>query len=244
VPSTSGQHSRVAFTFVLCIDNEKEGIALKRLRILIVDDHPIYLEGLRAILASDIETELIGEANNAKDAILLATELQPDVVLMDIKLPLDAEGIEASYQIKQTSPQSKVLFLTGEADNPLFLPAALRSGGYGFMMKGADREEILRAIRAVSSGQMIFSGPSTTQQVAESVSVSLAQLSSHVFPMLSDREHEILNLVAKGRGNQDIANELSISAKTVGNYVWTITDKLQAQNRSHLIDLAREAGLG
>jgi DNA-binding NarL/FixJ family response regulator len=217
---------------------------MKHLRVLIVDDHPLVLDGLRTLLTTTAEIELVGEANNAEDAIHLATELQPDVVLLDIKLPLNTEGIEAARQITQISPQSKIVFLTGESENPLLLPAALRVGAYGYLLKEADREEVLRAIHAVNSGQMIFSGPTIAQQIQESISAPHFRPVPRVFSGLGDREHEILDLMAKNYRNKDIAKKLVLTERTVGNYVSHIIDKLQVLDRADAIKLAREAGLG
>ena len=210
------------------------------LRILVAEDHPLFRKGVISLLSSVPEFEVVGEATSGKEAVARATELQPDVVLMDLQMP-GGNGIEATREIVHESPSIRVLVVTlFEDDDSVFM--ALRAGARGYVLKDADEEELVRAIRAVGRGEAIFS-----PAVAERVLAYFAGSPRAVplaFPTLTDREREILNLIARGHPNPSIAKELSLSTKTVGNYVSNIFAKLQVADRAQAMIRAREAGLG
>jgi DNA-binding NarL/FixJ family response regulator len=207
--------------------------------VLIADDHPLFRDGLRSMLATVDDLELLGEAETGEHAVELALSLQPDVVVMDIQMPA-VNGIEATRRITADSPHVGVLVLTMfEDDDSVF--AAMRAGALGYLLKGSAQDEILRAIRAVASGEAIF-GPSVAQRLITFFSSS--DRPPQAFPELTDREREILELVARGRANQVIARELFLSQKTVRNHVSNIFTKLHVADRAQAIVRAREAGLG
>jgi DNA-binding NarL/FixJ family response regulator len=211
------------------------------IRVLIADDHQLFRDGLKALLLSAPDTEVLGEAATGKEAIQLAAESQPDVILMDLQMP-DMDGIEATRHIVRTNPRINVLMVTMfEDDSSVF--AAMRAGARGYVLKGAKHDEMLRAIRAVSSGEAIFS-PSIAARMMSFFAASRSVLPEEVFPDLTDREREVLNLIARGDSNADIANALTISVKTVRNHVSNIFSKLQVADRAQAAIRAREAGLG
>jgi DNA-binding NarL/FixJ family response regulator len=210
------------------------------IRVLIVDDHAPFREGLRALLTSVSDMEVAGEAANGDDAIREAAKLQPDVILMDIQMP-GMNGIEATRLIYQSSPHIGVIVLTMfEDDDSVF--AAMRAGARGYLLKGADQTEILRAIHSVGSGEAMF-GPAIARRLIN----FFAQIHSqtpHPFPELTEREREVLDLLARGMSNAEIAGALVISQKTVRNHVSNIFNKLQVADRAQAIIRARDAGLG
>ena len=211
------------------------------IRILIVDDHAPFREGLRALLTSVSGMEVVGEADNGREAIKKATKLQPDIILMDIKMP-DMNGIEATRNIYQTSPHIGVIVLTMfEDDDSVF--AAVRSGARGYLLKGADQSEIIRAIRSVSNGEALF-GPGIARRLISFFSHLNPPQGTLPFPELTEREREVLNLIAQGMNNTEIAHNLVISQKTVRNHVSNIFSKLQVADRAQAIIRARNAGLG
>lgn len=213
---------------------------MEPLRILIADDHPLFRNGMRTLLKAASDMEVVGVATNGDEAIALATSLQPDVILMDIRMP-GVSGIEATRQIVATSPHIRILVVTMfEDDHSVF--TALRAGARGYILKDADEEEILRAIRAVGRGEAIFS-PAIAQRLIDFFAAPQPVLMPQIFPELTDREREILGLIAQGHSNSDIARRLSLSLKTVANHVSNIFSKLQVADRAQAIILAREAGL-
>jgi DNA-binding NarL/FixJ family response regulator len=187
---------------------------------------------------------LVGEAADGDEVIELAEKLQPDVVLMDLKMP-GLGGIEATRRILSRSPRIGILVITMvEEDDSVF--AAMRAGARGYLLKGADKDEMLLAIRAVSRGEAIF-GPAIARRLIgyfASPQPAPAQTPWDVFPELTEREREILNLIAAGKNNQEISGQLFLSLKTVRNYVSNIFTKLQVADRAQAIVRAREAGLG
>jgi DNA-binding NarL/FixJ family response regulator len=210
------------------------------IRILMADDHTLFRDGMRALFGTLPDTELVGEAANGNEAVTKAEELQPDVVLMDIQMP-ELNGIEATRQIVQTSPHIGVIIVTMfEDDDSVF--AAMRAGARGYVLKGADQEEMLRAIRAVSRGEAQF-GPVIAARLASFFNSSSSP-SATAFPNLTDRERDVLNLLAQGLSNQEIAGRLVISVKTVRNHVSNIFSKLQVVDRVQAIIRARDAGMG
>ena len=214
---------------------------MEALRILVAEDHPLFRKGVISLLESVDGFEVVGEAATGEEAASRATELQPDMVLMDLQMP-GMGGIEATRKIAQESPSVRVLVVTlFEDDDSVFM--ALRAGARGYILKDADEEELVRAIRAVGRGEAIFS-PNVAERVLAYFAAPRPAAPPHIFPTLTDREREILNLIARGHPNPSIATELSLSTKTVGNYVSNIFAKLQVADRAQAIIRAREAGLG
>lgn len=210
------------------------------IRILLADDHTLFRDGLRALFGSLPDMEVVGEAATGTEAIALAEELQPDVVLMDIQMP-ELNGVEATRQIVQTSPHIGVIVITMfEDDDSVF--AAMRAGARGYVLKGADQEEMLRAIRAVARGEALF-GPAIATQLTRFFNTAPGEPIT-AFPNLTDREREVLHLLAQGLSNQEIATRLTITVKTVRNHLSNIFSKLQVADRVQAIIRARDAGLG
>lgn len=214
---------------------------MEAIRILVVDDHLLFRDGLRSLIDSAPDCQLAGEATSGEEAVDLAVELQPDVVLMDVKMP-DMDGIQATRQIARTSPHIGILVLTMlEDDNSVF--TAMRAGARGYLLKGASHDEVLRAIRAVAGGQAIFS-PAIATRMIDFFNTMHPTKAPDVFPQLTDREREVLALIAQGYNNARIATELVISPKTVRNHITNLLSKLQVADRAEAIIKAREAGLG
>ncbi len=211
------------------------------LQVLIVDDHPLFRSGMRTRLEAEPATVVDGEATTGEEAVTLAARLQPDVILMDVQLP-GTSGIEATRRIVATSPHIRVLVVTMfEDDTSVF--TALRAGARGYVLKGANPDEILRAIQLVGSGQAIFSPAIATRLIDYFGTLQPAAL-PHAFPELTEREREILELIAQGQSNAEIAKRLSLSSKTVANYVSNIFGKLQVADRAQAMLRARDAGMG
>jgi DNA-binding NarL/FixJ family response regulator len=217
------------------------GTHAEPLRIVIADDHLLFRDGVRALLKTAPEMELVGEASTGEEAVLLAANTQPDVILMDIQMP-GLSGVDATHRIVQDSPHVGVLIVTMfEDDRTVF--AAMRAGARGYVLKGANYTEMLRAVRAVGSGEAIFS-PSVAARLAEYFATFQPVAAAPMFPQLSEREREILDLIAQGRPNAEIAVRLVLSPKTVGNHVSNVLSKLQVADRTEAAIRAREAGLG
>src|SRR5215469_4664098 len=214
---------------------------MEPIRVLIADDHPLVREGVRALLVSVSDMAIVGEAANGEEAIARAAELQPNVILMDLHMP-GINGIEATRQVLQVNPHIVILVLTMlEDDDSVF--AAMRAGARGYLLKGADQAEVLRAITAVTHGEAIFSPP-IAQRLMQYFANMHPALPPHAFPDLTEREREILSLIAVGRTNAEIAEEFVISSKTVSNHVSNIFSKLQVVDRAQAALRARQAGLG
>ena len=217
---------------------------MQPIRILIADDHPLFRDGMHGLLDAMPDTDVVGEAATGDEVVALAASLQPDIILMDIKMP-GQNGIAATREILARHPQIGILIITMfEDDDSVF--AAMRAGARGYLLKAASHEEILRAIRGVSNGEAIF-GPGIARRLigffAASPTVAPAA-PLRAFPELSDREDAILRLIAQGRSNHDIADVLALSVKTVQNHVSNIFGKLQVADRAQAVIRAREAGLG
>jgi DNA-binding NarL/FixJ family response regulator len=211
------------------------------LRIAIADDHPLVRSGLRALLMAVEDLEVVGEAATGEEAVALAASLHPDVIVMDLRMP-GINGIEATRRIVQANPQIRILVVTlFEDDDSVF--AALRAGARGYILKDANEVEVLRAIRAVSSGDAIFSA-AIAQRLIDFFAAPRPAQAALPFPDLTDREREILTLIAQGHRNAEIAQSLVITTKTVRNYISSIFSKLQVADRAQAIIRAREAGLG
>lgn len=214
---------------------------MNNLSVLIADDHPVFRDGIRALLEATPYMEIAGEATTGEEVISLAGQLQPDVILMDVQMP-GLNGIEATRKIAGAHPSIRVLVVTMfEEDASVF--SAMRAGARGYVLKDATREEIRRAIQAVGNGEAIFSPAIAARLIAFFASPPLS-IPKNMFPELTGREKEILDRVAKGESNQKIAKHLALSAKTVSNYVSNILNKLQVADRAQAIVKAREAGLG
>lgn len=215
---------------------------MSTIRVLIVDDHPLFRDGIRALLDSLPETEPVGEASDGKTAVDLAVALKPDVVLMDLQLPV-VHGIEATRRIVSADPDIAVLVLSmSDDDESVF--AAMRAGARGYVLKGADHDELHRAIVAAAAGEAIF-GPGVARRLMALFSAARTRgPGSDAFPELTERELEVLELIARGESNARIAERLGLSLKTVRNHVSAILNKLQVVDRASAIVRAREAGLG
>ena len=214
---------------------------MEAIRVLIADDHPHFRKGLRALLSSATDLEVVAEAGDGERAISLATELQPDVIIMDLHMP-GVGGIEATRRILRSSPHISVLVLSMfEDDDSIF--AALQAGARGYLLKGALKAEILRAIRSVTSGEAIF-GPIIAKRLINYFAIPRPSAPADAFPELTEREHEILALVAQHQTNPEIARRLQLSPKTIRNHVSNVFTKLQVADRAQAIIRAREAGLG
>jgi DNA-binding NarL/FixJ family response regulator len=211
------------------------------IRILIADDHPLFRGGLRALLESVADTEVVGEAATGEEAVQVALALAPDVVVMDINMP-GLNGIDATRRILDESENINVLVMTMHDDDEAVF-AAIRAGARGYQLKGAAQDETLRAIRSVANGEAIF-GPGIAGRLQHFLSAPPGSDPNLAFPQLTDRELEILQLLAQHKTNAAIAAELFLSQKTVRNYVSAIFAKLQVADRAEAGLVARTAGLG
>ena len=211
------------------------------IQVLIADDHPVFRHGMRAVLEAAPDTVVVGEATTGDEAITLAKQLRPDVIMMDLQMP-HLNGIDATRRLRQVNPDAHVLVVTMfEDDSSVF--AAMRAGARGYVLKDATKDEILRAIRAVAHGEAIFS-PAIANRLITFFANSQAHTPPDLFPELTGREREILELIAQGHNNSEIAKRLDLSVKTVSNYVSNIFNKLQVADRAAAIIRARDAGLG
>jgi DNA-binding NarL/FixJ family response regulator len=212
-----------------------------KVRVLIVDDHPLFREGMRGRLDRVGDITVVGEASSGEEAVDLARELEPNVILMDIKMS-GLNGIEATREIRHASPEVGVLVLTMfEDDDSVF--AAIRAGAKGYLLKDSGGEEVVYAIRAVASGEAVF-GSGVAERIIGFFSGPKPVTPQRAFPELTEREEEILSLVAQGKSNQEIARQLFVSVKTVRNHVSNVLVKLQVADRAQAVIRAREAGMG
>jgi DNA-binding NarL/FixJ family response regulator len=212
------------------------------IRILVVDDHRLFREGLIALVGAAPDTQVVGEAGTGEQALALLKELAADVVLMDIMMP-DMNGIEATRRLRADHPQTQVVMLTMlEDDDSLF--AAMCAGAHGYILKGADTADVLRTVRAVAAGQALF-GPAIARRLTAFFQHAQGKgLTVSPFPALTDREREVLDLIAEGLDNRQISARLYISGKTVSNHISNVFAKLHVADRAQAIVAAREAGLG
>ncbi len=210
-------------------------------RVLLVDDHPVFRHGLRALLDALPEVVVVAEGTDGREAVALAAEHRPDVVIMDLQMP-GLDGVAATREIVAASPEVGVLVLTMfDDDDSVF--SAMRAGARGYLVKGADSPDVLRAVTAVARGEAIF-GPGVAERVLGYLTRPLSAYDEVAFPTLTAREREVLSLIAAGLGNNQIATRLVLSPKTVRNNVSSIFAKLQVADRSEAIVRARRAGLG
>lgn len=209
------------------------------IRLLLADDHPAFRRGLELMLDDVDDVEVVGRAATGAEAVELGAQLSPDVVLMDLRMP-DLDGIEATRRLVQHDPVPAVVVLTMFEDGESVI-AAMRAGARGYLLKGAEQDEIERAVRAAAAGEVIF-GPAVASGVIARLTRD-GQAHSPAFPSLTQREREVLALIAVGKGNAAIAHELQINLKTVRNHVSNIFTKLQVTDRASAIVKARDAGL-
>ncbi|HEX5837663.1 MAG TPA: response regulator transcription factor [Anaerolineales bacterium] len=214
------------------------------IKLMIADDHRLFREGIKALLAITDDIEIVGEAEDGETTIEKCEELQPDVILMDINMP-GLNGIQATARILEKQPQTRIVMLTMlEDDASVF--HAMRAGARGYLLKGADPQEVLSVIRAVAEGQALF-GPAIAERLLNyfkelGTKPSLPRPGTD-FQELTERELEVLRLISQGRNNQEIAHQLFLSPKTVRNHITNIFSKLQVADRAQAIVRAREAGL-
>jgi len=225
--------------------NATKDFSMDTIRLLIADDHALFREGLHALFSALPDIDVVGEAADGATAVTQVDASQPDVVLMDINMP-GVNGIEATRRVLSNHPQLGIIMVTMlEDDASVF--AAMRAGARGYVLKGAHHEEILQAIRAVAAGQAVF-GPAIAARMMNFFQGlnSAPQTGSSVaaFPDLTEREREVLTLMAKGVSNKDIAEKLFISMKTASNHITNIFSKLQVADRAQAVLRARDAGLG
>ena len=211
------------------------------IRILIVDDHVAFRNGLRAMLKAAIDLEIVGEATDGAQAVELALQFQPDIILMDIQMPT-MNGVDATRRIVHTSQHIGVIMLTMfEDDDSVF--SAMRAGARGYLLKGALKAEVLHAVRGVAAGEAIF-GSGLARRMMNFFAASKPTTPADSLPELTEREVEILELLTQHLTNQEIADRLAISLKTARNHVSNILSKLQVADRAAAIVRARDAGLG
>jgi DNA-binding NarL/FixJ family response regulator len=209
------------------------------IRVLIADDHPVFRDGLASLLEPLPSIQVVARAADGAEAVALAAEHHPDIVVMDVQMP-ELNGIEATRRIVADHPGAGVLVITmGEDDGTVL--SALRAGARGYLRKGADQDEIVRAITTVHGGGVVF-GASLAARIAEVLAPTSRP--ERPFPELTERETEVLDRIAAGRNNAQIASELFLSPKTIRNNVTSILAKLQATDRAEVIIRARDAGLG
>jgi DNA-binding NarL/FixJ family response regulator len=214
---------------------------MEPLHILIADDQVISRSGIRALLAEQADIEIIGEAENGEQAVEMAIALEPDVILMDLRMPA-VNGIEATRRIHRAIPSIGILVLTVFEDDTSVFPA-IRAGARGYLLKNATLEELLPAIHTVANGGAIFS-PGIASKVLGYLHVPPADLPGQLFDELTSREREILELIARGKTNDEIASLLNLSPKTVSNNISNVLLKVHAADRAKLMLMALEAGMG
>jgi len=213
---------------------------MRKVRVLIVDDHPVFRFGLRSLISSIPEMEVVAEATSGEAAILEANQQNPDIILMDINMP-GINGIEATRRILSTNPEIGILILTMFENDSVI--EAIQAGARGYILKGSDPEETLRAIQAVVNGEAIFSSK-VAERLMHFISDQKENGDSSIFPQLTGREREVLDLMARGLTNTAISEKLFLSPKTVRNHVSNVFAKLQVSDRTQAVIIAREAGLG
>lgn len=217
---------------------------MSQIRVVIADDHKLFREGIKALLAVTDDIEIIGEAADGASVLRVCQDLQPDIVLMDINMP-GLNGIQATQKILENQPETRIIMLTMlEDDASVF--NVMRVGARGYLLKGADPKEVLSVIRAVAEGQALFGPAIATRLMNYFKELSLQPVSSaggSPFPELTEREREVLLLISQGLNNQEIAQKLVLSSKTVRNHITNIFSKLQVADRAQAIVRAREAGL-
>jgi DNA-binding NarL/FixJ family response regulator len=209
------------------------------LRVLVADDHPVFRSGLQALLSALPDVDVVGEAPDGEQAVAMAEELRPDVVLMDLDMPV-LGGVAATRRVRALGPPApRVLVLTMVSDTEAVL-AAVQAGASGYLLKGADADDVQRALVAVARGDAVFGAGAADSALKALASPEAAQ----PFPELTSREREVLRLLGRGLPNGHIARELGLTGKTVQNYVSAVLTKLQVRDRTAAALVARDAGLG
>lgn len=212
------------------------------IRVLVVDDHPVYRDGVVMALGTSDECVVVGEGQSGDQAVALAEELRPNVVLLDLRMP-GTDGLHAIRLIREGTPSARIIILT-MFDDDASVRAALRAGASGYLVKGAAREDIVRSVVAVAQGHVVFAGGAAAVVQRALTGPDTGSSARALLPMLSEREVEVLDLVARGRTNAQIARRLYISEKTVRNHVSHIFLKLGVSGRAHAVAVARDVGLG
>jgi len=213
---------------------------MERLRVLIADDHPLFRKGMRSLLEARPDMEVVGEAATGEEAIALAETLAPDIVVMDLQMP-GGSGIDATRATVKASPHIRILMVTLFEDSESVF-TSLRAGARGYVLKDAGANEMIRAIQAVGRGEAIFS-PAVANRLIDFFASPHPAVPREMFPTLTNREREILGLIAQGHSNAAMAQQLSLSVKTVQNHVSNVFSKLQVADRAQAMIRAREAGL-
>ena len=211
------------------------------IRVLVADDHPVYRDGITMALEAADGVAVVGEASDGDEAVTKALELRPDVVLMDLRMP-GVSGLDAIRLLTEQAPEIGLLVLT-MFDDDQSVRAALRAGARGYLVKGATREVIVRSVCGVADGELVFAG-AAAQEVQRVLASGRAGTAVSPFPQLSEREVEVLDLVARGAPNADIARRLVLSEKTVRNHVSNVFGKLGVNDRAQAVAVARDGGLG
>jgi DNA-binding NarL/FixJ family response regulator len=209
-----------------------------RIHVVIADDHDVVRRGIRSLLSTIDDIEVVGEAATGDEAVAVATEVVPDVILLDLQMPA-CHGLEATRQISSALPSVAVVILTMYEDVDS-IDAALRAGARGYLLKGASQDDVVHAIRATARGHVVL-GPGAAERILERLTRPGSR--SVEFPELTDREREVLRLVADGHNNMVIGRALHLSSKTIANHVSNILTKLQIADRAEAIVAARRAGL-
>lgn len=211
------------------------------IRVLVADDHRLFRDGLRALINSMPDLEVVGEAGDGEEVVAKAAAVRPDVILMDLQLP-GINGVEATRRILRSQPGVSVLVLTMFEDTDTVL-AAMRAGARGYILKDTDEEALLRSVRAVASGEALF-GPAVAERLLRYLAEATPSAGRAAFPELTDREREVLYLLAQGMSNQAVSERMGISLKTARNHVSNILARLQVADRTEAVARARAAGLG
>jgi len=214
---------------------------MEKTRILIADDQAITRSGLRLLLSEADDLEIVGEARDGEEVVAMAASEQPDVILMDLRMP-GVNGIEATRRIHRVSPHIGILILTVFEDDTSIFPA-IRAGARGYLLKNSEQEDLIRAINTIANGGAIFS-PGIAQKVLGYLTTPPTQVSASIFDELTEREREILEYMAQGKTNSEIAAILNLSHKTISNYISNVLLKVHATDRAKLMLMALEAGMG
>jgi len=214
---------------------------METIRVLIADDQAITRSGIRALLAAQEDVEIVGEAQNGEEAVELTSSTQPDMILMDLRMP-GINGIDATRRIHRIFPHIGILVLTVFEDDTSVFPA-IRAGARGYLLKNAEQEELLRAIHTIANGGAIFS-PGIAQKVLGYFQAPPPDVPEQLFDELTSREREILEWIAQGKTNAEIASLLNLSPKTVSNNISSVLLKVHAADRAKLMLMALEAGMG
>lgn len=213
---------------------------MSKMRIVLVDDHEVVRLGLKVLLEQSDHFEVVGEANNAKEAVEIAGKFRPDIVLMDIRLP-GASGIEACEEITQLYPDVRVVMLTSYAEDEMLF-SAIRAGASGYLLKQINSEDLIRSLESVRRGDALLD-PLVTQRVFQEVRRAVKEEEASAFAILSQQEKHVLILVSEGKTNREIAKSLFLGEGTVRNYVSSILSKLGASNRAEAAAYAVEHNL-